>query len=285
MDRGHKEYFNGSGPPPEYMSPPLNSMPSMPGMYFGSYPVPPPPPYMGMGPNPMTLPNMQMISSYPIVMNTQTGQMQWAGPHPPSHPHGPGSGPMMNPNLHQLPMHLHNINNVPQNYNNNNRSKTRSNPQTPREVASYGPGGHVGGNNSFRNSRQRGMSFTGPPQGGSPIFFHPQFLPPDGMNINYTYPTTTNYVNGTFQYQTAPPRNARNGKHQNQNQNMFASSMPASPQSYMQGPFQNQNHNQNQNQNQNNRKYGNHNNHYQNTGEERNSGSRRNSGNENHSHR
>ena len=275
MDRGHKEYFSGSGPPPEYMSPPLNSMPNMPGMYFGSYPVPPPPPYMGMGPNPMTLPNMQMISSYPIVMNTQTGQMQWAGPHPPSHPHGPGSGPMMVPNLHQLPMHLHNIN-APQNY--NNKSKTRSNPQTPREVASYGPGGHGGG--SFRNSRQRGLSFTGPPQGGNPIFFHPQFLPNDGMNVSYSYPSN-NY--GNFQYQGVPPRNTRNGKHQNQNQNQYATSMPASPQGYVQGPFQNQN--QNQNQNQSNRKYNNNNNHNQSPGEERSAGSRRNSGNENHSQR
>lgn len=48
----------------------------MPGVFFGQYPVPPPPPYMNqINGNPINVSNMQMIGSYPMMMNAQTGTL------------------------------------------------------------------------------------------------------------------------------------------------------------------------------------------------------------------
>jgi hypothetical protein len=42
--------------------------------FFGQYPVPPPPPYINqINGNPFNVSNMQMIGSYPMMMNAQTG--------------------------------------------------------------------------------------------------------------------------------------------------------------------------------------------------------------------
>lgn len=245
-----KEFFNGSGVPPDYMSAPHNGAPNMPGMYFGSYPVPPPPAYMGMGLGPMNLPNMQMITSYPIVMNTHTGRMQWA----PNPSNGHNIGPMMmSPNsTHPGSMGSHSQggNGTPPQH--QNRPRTRSCPQTPREMASsHGPSG------TYRNNRQRVMSYGGGPMtnGSGLDFFPPQYALHDGTNMQYGYQNVGYPNNVNFVQQGGPmPRPNRNGNSKYQNQ------FTNSPQS---------NNAQGQNQgNQNNKKHGTQNYSYQNSGSE-----------------
>lgn len=229
MDRVPKEYYSGPNSPiPHYMPSSHNENSGMPGMFFGSYPVPPPPPYMGMGMNPMNIPSMQIISSYPIVMNTQTGVMQWASPHP--HGHGPGSMPSMHQGQGQGPMRSHTVGSGTPNQQ-YLRPRTRSNPQTPKENASYsqnqGQGQGQGGLNNgqqFKLTRNRGMSVTGspmgtmgmsypntPPGGMSPqgMYFSQQYVINDGMNMNMN-------MNMNYRYQNQ----IQNQNHiQNQNQN------------------------------------------------------------------
>lgn len=276
-DRGQKEYYNGpNNQPPDYMSSSHIPNPAMPNMFFGSYPVPPPPPYMGMGMSPMNIPSMQIISSYPIVMNTQTGVMQWASPHP--HGHGPGTMPVMHPRQGQGSMRSHTMgNNTPhQQY---LRPRTRSNPQTPRESASYNQGGP---NGPFKLSRNRGMSFTGSPLGLSypstppdmgpqGMYFSQQYVLNDGMNMNMGMNMNYRYQNpnqsqsqsqnglneyfSNYAYQSGSPRNARNGNFKYQNRFLNI------PQSHESPVLQYNRKHSNQHQGQG---HGQENNHYQN---------------------
>jgi hypothetical protein len=239
-ERGQKEYYNGpNNQSPDYLPPSHIPNPAVPNMFFGSYPVPPPPPYMGMGMSPINIPSMQIISSYPIVMNTQTGVMQWASPHP--HGHGPGSMPVMHPGQGQGQgsMRSHTVGNGTPNQQ-YLRPRTRSNPQTPRESASYNQGGP---NGSFKSSRHRGMSFTGSPLGMSypstppgmgpqGMYFSQQYVLNDGMNMNmggvnmnyrYQNPNQSQSQNGlneyvsSYAYHSGSPRNPRNGSSKYQN--------------------------------------------------------------------
>ena len=204
-DRNEKLYYNsGESSPSSYVSADYNiqnipNMPGMPGMFFGSYPVPPPPPYMNVGAPHMG--NMQMVTSYPIVLNTQTGQMQWAntptnplpvstGGHVQQHiSHNNQSGMRVqgSDGIHSNNRHKNKHNNNNNNHHNNNNSYNNA----QRENHAH--------DNHLRRTNPRGMGFQNQVQvpSNNNEFYQQPYLP--HSQINYQN-MNMNMNNGIYPY-------------------------------------------------------------------------------------
>ena len=197
-------------------------MPGMPGMFFGSYPVPPPPPYMNVGAPHMG--NMQMVTSYPIVLNTQTGQMQWAntptnplpvstGGHVQQHiSHNNQSGMRVqgSDGIHSNNRHKNKHNNNNNNHHNNNNSYNNA----QRENHAH--------DNHLRRTNPRGMGFQNQVQvpSNNNEFYQQPYLP--HSQINYQN-MNMNMNNGIYPFpgvsQQQYYRSTKHGNKFNNNNN------------------------------------------------------------------